>query len=95
MLQVILVSIVLVVVGVVAIRRPELIARFMASSTRVSQGNKKLTETEEIARTIREDGLEWRIKYPELYRFIVGIGYVALGFCVVIWLGFIISVLFQ
>lgn len=93
MLKVTLVSIVLVVVGVLAIRRPEIIARFIASGVRVSERGENLSKTEEMARTIREDGLEWRTKYPDFYNHIVATGYVAFGFCVILWLVYLMSVL--
>lgn len=83
MLVKVLVMIVFASASLLAIRHPEIYARFLVSAVLVNKPSKRPSETEEMARVIREEGLAWRTKYPDLYQYIVGSGYGGLIICVV------------
>ena len=76
-------------IAVLCLRFPDTVARILASNVR--PGLKPATKSQDLARLIREGSPEWKTQYPEFYGFIRGIGYVAVGFFVLLLLGVTVS----
>lgn len=91
MLIKVLLMIVFASASLLAVRYPEVYARFLVSSVLVDKANKNPSRTETMARTIREEGLAWRTEYADLYRYIVGSGYVGIIVCSVALCGLLSS----
>lgn len=88
-----LIMLVLASASLLAVRHPEIYARFLVSSVQVDKASKNPSKTELMARTIREGGLAWRKEYTNLYRYIVTSGYVGLAISAIALCGLLSSLL--
>lgn len=87
MLKQVLFLIVFGSLGILAIRHPDLIARLLVIYIRIDVIDDNFSETQEMAHIIRNEGLKWRTRYPQLYQYIVGSGYISFIICVFLILG--------
>ena len=73
----VLVLVVLWLIGLLCLKKPTTVVRFLSSHINVDNPTKQLTKSQQIAKHVREHPDTWPQQFPELYRRIQIIGFAA------------------